>query len=301
MPEHPWSRHIFSLIMPDAITRHLHLPIVDRMAGAGFVVRFAKVMRVRPELLDELNAVNIKRKWDSYRYRLLDKLFLFGPVIALVCEDVSGGAEDSHVRAKRLKGATDPRFAADGTIRRDLGGINAMLAFMHAADTPERSLFESRLFLGEGAVPQDYPLEGSAADGTDWDSARVLFELLAYGAAEHRCFDAVVHDLRAAALAVSWDDLSPAGRKLAACNKDFLAGDSLGAELADTLRLGSRHPAHGLLRAVWQPGGHSLTERDLLRARAALELPADPWADMVLLTSSAFAPRRGDRVATNAV
>jgi nucleoside diphosphate kinase len=288
--------------MPDAITQHVHADIVERMRGAAFVVRYASLVRVRPEHLDEVNAANIKHKWDSYHYRLLDRLFTYGPVIAVVYEDVSDSDEDPHARAKRLKGATDPRAAAAGTIRRDLGGINAMLALMHAADTPARSLLEARLFLGESVVADDSPLHGSASSGTDWTDARLLFELLGSPPVDRRGFDEVLHGHRAAVLAAAWDDLTPAGRALAAAGMDQqdLADDMIGPKLAETLRYRAGHPAHELLRAGWQPGLFAPTERDLRRWAAALELPPDPWAEMVLLTSAAFAPRRDRRFQSDA-
>jgi nucleoside diphosphate kinase len=297
MSAHPWDRHVFSLIMPDAITRHMHTGIVERLYLAGFAVRYATRIRVAPEQLDEVNAANIKHHWDSYHYRLLDRLFLSGPVIALVYEDISGSTEDAHVRFKRLKGATDPRAAAPGTIRRDLGGINAMLALMHAADTPARSLFEARLFLGDAVVADEQPLRGSASAGTDWPQVRSLLALLAAEPAERRTFDDVLHGHRAAVLAAAWDDLSPAGRALAgtATRGPDLADDAIGPALAGTLRYGAAHPAYDLLRAGWQPGRLSLSERELRRRAAALEVRLDPWTEMVLLTSAAFAPVRDGR------
>ncbi|GLH99773.1 nucleoside-diphosphate kinase [Phytohabitans aurantiacus] len=296
MPKHPWERHVFSLIMPDAISQRVHGEIVARMRAAGFAVRYASLIRVAPEQLDAVNAANIKHKWDTYHYRLLDRLFRYGPVVALIYEDVSGDA-DAHARVKRLKGATDPRMAATGTIRRDLGGVNAMLALMHAADTPDRSRREAGWFLGESVVGGESPPHGAAPTGTDWSHARTLLALLEHGAPERRGFDEVLHGHRAAVLAAAWPDLSPPGRALAATALDQggLADDAIGPKLAETLRQGGTHPGYDLLRAGWQPGQFSLTERDLRRCVAALELPPDPWAEMVLLTSAAFAPRRNER------
>lgn len=303
MSGHQWDRHVFSLIMPDAFSRQVAGAIVERLGSAGFVVRYSRLLRVAPEQLDEVNAANIKHHWDSYRYRLLDRLFLSGPVLALVYEDISGRVEDSHSRLKQLKGATDPRLAAAGTIRRDLGGINAMLALMHAADTPDRSLLEARLFLGESVVDTDAPPFGSAAAGTDSSSTEAVLALLAAAPPERRGFDEVLHGHRAQVLAAAWSDLTPAGRSLAqdalgplgpaaTISPLGLADDEIGPKLAETLRSGTAHPAYDLLRAGWQPGLFGLAERDLRRAQATLELPADPWADLVLLTSAQFAPRR---------
>jgi nucleoside diphosphate kinase len=291
---HRWDRHIFSLIMPDAFSRQVAGAIIERMGSVGFVVRYASLVRVAPEQLDEVNAENIKHHWDSYRYRLLDRLFLSGPVLALVYEDISDRADDAHARVKRLKGATDPRLAAPGTIRRDLGGINAMLALMHAADTPARSLLEARLFLGDSMAGTDAPPYGTAAAGTDFPSVQILLALLAAPSPERRGFDDVLHGHRAQVLAAAWSDLTPAGRSLAedALGSVGLAADAIGPKLAEALRPGPAHPAYDLLRAGWQPGLLSLTERDLRRGQAALELPADPWADLVLLSSAQFAPRR---------
>ncbi|MEO3814448.1 nucleoside-diphosphate kinase [Sphaerisporangium sp. B11E5] len=290
---HAWDRSVFTLIMPDAIATHRHTEVLRRIEEAGFQVAYFELLTVAPERLDELYSEQIKSVWDAYYYRLLDRLFLSGPVIGLVMEDVSGGEEDAHRRLKLLKGATDPNRAAAGTIRRDLGGVNSMLAFMHAADQPEVSVREAGLLFSVDVTP-DAPPRGTAAAGTDAAAAHAVCGLLASGPAETRGFPEVLAGHRARVAGAAWHDLSEGGRAVAreAMTRGTLAEPGLGARVADGLRGGTAHPAHDLLRADWRPGLTSLPERRYLAALAGLGLPRDPWEELVLLTSAYF-PSKG--------
>ncbi|MFC6084159.1 nucleoside-diphosphate kinase [Sphaerisporangium aureirubrum] len=289
---HPWDRSVFTLVMPDAIATHRHTEVLRRIEGAGYRIAYFELLTVAPEQLDEVYAEQIKSVWDAYFYRLLDKLFLSGPVIGLVMEDVTGGEEDAHRRLKLLKGATDPNKAAPGTIRRDLGGINSMLAFMHAADQPEVSVREAGL-LFTAPVSADAPPRGDAAAGTDETAAHAVCDLLASGPAETRGFPEVLAGHRSRVAGAAWHDLSERGRATAreATARGTLAEPGLGALIADGLRGGEAHPAHGLLHADWRPGLPTLPERRYLTALAGLGLPRDHWEELVLLTSAYFPPK----------
>jgi nucleoside diphosphate kinase len=290
---HPWHRFILALVLPDAIIRHLHEQIVARIRGAGYEIAYFELLHVTPEQLTEMYDEQIKTTWEAYRYRLLDRLWAFGPTIGLVLEDVTGGSDDPHQRLKRLKGATDPAKAAPGTIRRDFGGVNAMLSFLHASDQPDVSVQESRMLFG-ARVSAQAPLRGERADGTSAEDAEAMLRLLTVGAPETRGFTEVLADHRASVIAAAWHDLTQDGRALAAAASagGTLAEVGIGAKIADGLPGGPAHPAFELLRAEWQPGLPSLAERDLLTRCAGLGLERDAWAEIVLLTSAYFAPNR---------
>lgn|GEM_PF-1000054 len=293
---HPWHRFVLALVLPDAIVRHLHTGVVRRMLDAGFAISYFELLNVTPEQLTEMYDEQIKTTWEAYRYRLLDRLWAFGPVIGLVLEDVSGGADDPHQRLKRLKGATDPGTSPPGTIRRDFRGVNAMLSFLHASDQPEVSVQEATMLFG-AKVSADTPLRGDRADGTSAEDARAVLRLLTTGAPETRGFAKVLADHRASVIAAAWHDLTPDGRALAAAASPVepsapgsLAEVGIGARIAQGLPGGRAHPAHELLTAEWQPGLPALPERELLVRCAGLGLDRDPWAEIVLLTSAYFPP-----------
>lgn len=175
---------VFVLLGPDALARHLGVPIVDRLGEAGFETRAWELIFRRPAGLDSFHASNIDKHWKAYLYRLVDRLFSYGPFMAL---EVSG----SHAELRELKGSSDPLKAGPGTIRGDLGSINVMLALMHSSDTPEDSARESAVF-----VPDGFAGEG--------DPRPVLETLARGGVAETRGYDEVLLGVRSRLEAALW-------------------------------------------------------------------------------------------------
>lgn len=292
---HPWHRSVFTLILPDAIRRQAHREILRRLTEKGFRIAYFELLDVRPEQLDALYNEQITNAWSAYRYRLLDHLWALGPVIGLVLQDESGAA-DPHARLKALKGATDPGVAAPGTIRRDLRGINAMLSFMHAADSPEVSAREAAM-LFSAEMSQAGPPRGDRDSGTAEADAHAVLALSENAVSETRGFRDVLAEHRSRVICAAWRDLAPAGRHLAAA----AAGDGLvdgrglaevgvGVRIAEGIAGGPVHPAAALLGAEWRPGLPALAERSLLRHCAALGVECDAWTRIVLLTSAYFAP-----------
>ncbi|WP_170067978.1 nucleoside-diphosphate kinase [Lentzea guizhouensis] len=192
---------MFVLLGPDAVARQLGVPILDRLEAAGFTaVRWQLICR-RPSDLDTFHAVNIDKHWKGYLYRLVDRLFAYGPFMAL---DVAG----SHEELRALKGSSDPAQAAPGTIRGDLGTINVVLALMHSSDTPADSERESAVF-----VPDGFAGEG--------DPRPVLKTLARGGVAETRGFDEVLVGLRSRIEAALWHE-EPGHPVEAVLRHDFL-------------------------------------------------------------------------------
>jgi nucleoside diphosphate kinase len=285
---HPWHRSVFALILPDAIRRQTHREILRRLAGEGFRIAYFELLDVRPEQLDALYDEQITDAWSAYRYRLLDQLWALGPVAGLVLEDGSGAA-DPHGRLKALKGATDPGAAARGTIRRDLRGINAMLSFLHAADSPEVSAREAAM-LFSAEMPAAGPPLGNSGSGTAEGDALAVLALGENAVPETRGFREVLTEHRSRVIRAAWRDLTPPGRALAATTGDRLAEVGFGTRIAEGIRGGPVHPAAALLGAEWRPGLPALAERSLLRHCAALGVECDAWTRIVLLTSAYFAP-----------
>lgn len=177
---------VFVLLGPDALARHLGVPIVDRLRDAGFTPREWQLIWHRPSGLDTFHARNIDQHWKAYLYRLVDRLFSFGPFMAL-------NVDGSHEELRALKGASDPAQAWPGTIRGDLGSINVMLALLHSSDTPEDSERESAVFAPDGFAGEGDP--------------RPVLETLARGTvAETRGYDEVLVGLRSRLEAALWHE-----------------------------------------------------------------------------------------------
>jgi nucleoside diphosphate kinase len=281
-----WDRHVFVLAAPDALARHLGGEVVRRLAATGFMPAGWRVVWHRPPNLDAFHERNITQVWKAYLYRLVDRLFAFGPTVALLVRDTTPHSRlSSHQRLRLVRGGSEPVNASPGTIRGDLGSINAMLALLHSADSPADSHRESGVFAGPSGFEHGEPV--------DLDRLLALLEL--GRPAERRGYEAVVAGVRARMIVALWDELSPAARGVARALLDRgipgLAEAEAGGELADLLEPAG-HPLAQVLRCAFEADSPGI---DLDRARAVLRTygtDLDPWEDLVLATSMRFAPRR---------
>lgn len=283
------ERTALVLVGPDALARHLGAEIVRRLGRIGYLPVGWKVLWQRPAGLDAFHEQNITQVWKAYLYRLVDRLFAFGPTVAMLVEDVDPVAgTSSHDRLRLAKGASEPADALAGTIRADLESVNGLLALMHSADTPADSRRESAVFVGSAGFDRGDPAELTTLLG--------LLELA--GPPERRGYDAVLAGVRARLVAILWDQLPAAARNRVRIAQDRgvggLAAPGLGAELAELLP-GAPHPLAPLLRCEFSAGSPGV---DLDQARCLLRAygtDLDPWEDLVLTTSMRFAPRRTGR------
>jgi nucleoside diphosphate kinase len=289
-----WDRTVFALVAPDALARHVGGDVVRRMQAAGFTPVAWKPLWRRPAALDAFNERNISEVWKSYLYRLVDRLFAFGPSIALLMRDDAPEAGlSSHDRMRAIKGASQPELVKPGTIRADLDSTNIMLALMHSSDTPAESAHESVVFTSPGGF----------SSGTDAADVWTLVRGTELGfPAERRGFEGVVAAVRARIVTAIWDELPPSARDLATAllsgGVADLAAAGAGAKLADLLAH-PYHPLEPLLRedfaAHAPPDVDQSPVLDIDRAHlllGAYGVRLDPWEDIVLATSLRFPPRR---------
>ena len=126
----------FAIIKPDAVSRGLQGEILSRIHTAGFKIVAIKSMRLTKEEAGGFYAVHKDRPF----FGELTDFMSSGKIFALVLE-----AEGAILKWRDTMGATDPKKAAPGTIRRDLGtsiGNNVT----HGADAPETAAFEIGYF-----------------------------------------------------------------------------------------------------------------------------------------------------------
>jgi nucleoside diphosphate kinase len=290
--EHPWHGYVFAVVCPDALARRAAGGVVRRLRQEGFDLVYGRLVNILPEHLDAAFGADLQAAGETYRYRLLDLVFTHRPSLALVLRDTHG-RDDPYADLKRAKGPMDPALAPPGTIRWDFGGINALLGVLHTADSAATSAREAALLVPEAGFNADRAPAGDPRDGTDPRSVRALLALLDSGPAETRDYDDVLAGHRARVIAACFADLSAQGRLAAelAARSGTLARPGAGAAVAAGLSGGRRHPAFELLRADWRPGLPGLAAQDLARRLAALNLAADGWEELVLITSAQFAPR----------
>jgi nucleoside diphosphate kinase len=277
-----WDRTAFALICPDALARHLGFAILDRVGDAGFAPVAWRVIWHRPDNLDAFHERNISQAWQAYLYRLVDQLFGFGPAIALLLEDQRRDPE-GHGRLRAEKGPSDPARSGPGTIRGDLGSINAMLSLLHTADSPADSARESAVFTGAGGFTHG-----------DEDDLRTVIELLALSRPrETRDYPEVVAGLRARALTAAWPELPRPMRKTAgellAAGTAELARPESGERLA--CLLDQDHPLARLLRASFTPAAPGPDPQRVAVTLATFGTGIDDWERLVLATCRRFWPR----------
>src|SRR6266516_2556379 len=126
----------FAIIKPDAVSRNLQGEILSRIHIAGFQIIAMKSMRLTKEEAGGFYAVHRERPF----FGELTDFMSSGKIFAMVLE-----ADDAISKWRDTMGATDPKKAAPGTIRRDLGttiGNNCT----HGSDAPETAAFEIGYF-----------------------------------------------------------------------------------------------------------------------------------------------------------
>jgi nucleoside-diphosphate kinase len=128
-----------SIIKPDATRRNLTGEIVARFEKAGLRVVAQKRVRLRRATAEAFYAVHKDRSF-------FDGLVAFmtsGPVVVQVLE-----GEGAIAKNREVMGATDPKKAAPGTIRKDFAE-NIEANSVHGSDAPETAANEIRFFFSD--------------------------------------------------------------------------------------------------------------------------------------------------------
>jgi nucleoside-diphosphate kinase len=126
----------FAIIKPDAVARNLQGEILSRIHKAGFTIVGIKSMRLTKEEAGGFYAVHKARPF----FGELTDFMSSGKILAMVLE-----ADGAIAKWRDTMGATDPKKAAPGTIRNDLGtsiGNNCT----HGSDAADTAAFEIAYF-----------------------------------------------------------------------------------------------------------------------------------------------------------
>ena len=126
----------FAIIKPDAVSKGQQGEILARIHKAGFKIVAIKTMRLTKEEAGGFYAVHKERPF----FGELTDFMSSGKIVAMVLE-----ADGAITKWRDAMGATDPKKAAPGTIRHDLGtsiGNNCS----HGSDAPDTAAFEIGYF-----------------------------------------------------------------------------------------------------------------------------------------------------------
>ena len=133
----PVMDRTFVICKPDAVERGLVGEIVSRFERKG--------LRIVAFELRALDRATLARHYAEHEgkpfYEDLVRFMSRGPAVVLVLE----GPADTFKVVRAMMGATNPRDAAPGTIRGDLG-IELTENLVHGSDSPESASREIAIF-----------------------------------------------------------------------------------------------------------------------------------------------------------
>ena len=126
----------FSIIKPDATRRNLTGAIVDRFEKAGLRVVASKRIRLSKAQAEAFYGVHKERPF----FNGLVEFMCSGPVVVQVLE-----GEGAVAKNREVMGATDPKKADAGTIRKDFA-TSIEENVVHGSDAPETAAQEIKFF-----------------------------------------------------------------------------------------------------------------------------------------------------------
>tara|TARA_B100000686_G_scaffold293735_1_gene323466 strand:- start:24 stop:434 length:411 start_codon:yes stop_codon:yes gene_type:complete len=125
-----------SIIKPDAVERNLQEEIKKLFISKGFLIAKEKKIQLSKEEAEKFYLVHQSKPF----YNDLCEYLSSGPIEAMVLEKENAVADN-----RKLMGATDPKKADEGTIRKKYG-VSIDKNSVHGSDSPENALNEINFF-----------------------------------------------------------------------------------------------------------------------------------------------------------
>lgn len=131
-----------AILKPDCVRKNLQGEVLARIQKTGFKVLGMKQMRLTKEMAAAFYAVHKGRPF----YDGLVEFMTSGAVVPIALEK-----ENAVADYRTLIGATDPKDAAEGTIRK-LYADNKGENIVHGSDSVENGRIEVAFFFGESEL-----------------------------------------------------------------------------------------------------------------------------------------------------
>ena len=125
-----------SIIKPDAVERNLENEIKSMFKDNGFVIINEKKIQIEKSEAEIFYKVHETKPF----YNDLCSYLSSGPIVVMVIEK-----ENGILANRELMGATNPKDALDGTIRKKYG-ISIDKNSVHGSDSPENAKIEINFF-----------------------------------------------------------------------------------------------------------------------------------------------------------
>ncbi len=128
--------HTFSIIKPGAVERNLENDIKDMFISKGFTIFNEKKIQIEKEEAEKFYKIHETKPF----YNDLCAYLSSGPIVVMVLEK-----ENAVLDNRKLMGATNPKEADEGTIRKKYG-ISIDKNSVHGSDSAENAKIEIDFF-----------------------------------------------------------------------------------------------------------------------------------------------------------
>jgi nucleoside-diphosphate kinase len=125
-----------SIVKPDGVQKHLIGVVIKRFEDHGLRVIGLKMICMDKKEAEGFYAVHRGKSF----FESLTTFMSSGPSVVMVLE-----GEGAISRTRELMGATDPKEAKEGTLRRQFA-TNIEKNVVHGSDAPETAAFEIKYF-----------------------------------------------------------------------------------------------------------------------------------------------------------
>ena len=130
------SEQTLSIIKPDAVKRNLSEEIKNEFKSNGFIIKNEKKIMLEKSETEKFYQVHQSKPF----YNDLCEYLSSGPIVVMVLEKLNAVMDN-----RKLMGATDPKKAEDGTLRKKYG-ISIDKNSVHGSDSLENAKIEIDFF-----------------------------------------------------------------------------------------------------------------------------------------------------------
>ena len=128
-----------SIIKPDAVDRNLDNEIKEMFKNKGFKIVKEKKIQIEKSEAEKFYKVHETKPF----YNDLCAYLSSGPIVVMILEK-----ENAVIANRELMGATNPKDAVDGTIRKKYG-LSIDKNSVHGSDSPENAKIEIEFFFND--------------------------------------------------------------------------------------------------------------------------------------------------------
>ena len=125
-----------SIIKPDAVERNIENEIKEMFKNKGFKINKEKKIQIEKSEAEKFYKVHETKPF----YNDLCSYLSSGPIVVMILEK-----ENAVIANRELMGATNPKDADEGTIRKKYG-ISIDKNSVHGSDSPENAKIEIDFF-----------------------------------------------------------------------------------------------------------------------------------------------------------